>query len=993
MLDAPQPAELLTCPSAAAELLSAEQPAAELSLPSAQTVLELAAEPPVLLLPAEPVTLALPPAPTFALPEGKKPESIRTHFRTHRRLYVIAFLGYLAVHLFLFRGVLSSLPDLLTGRTILSTSELVPFFDTQSQLIDQVFGGFSELTHGVEFRVRYSFLTTWMRHYQVLPFAIVLAPLLGAFLLFVVISLFLCRLSPATAPPVLIRGAALGVLLLHLIILQAKITHFYTLLLGFHLFAIAIVLLLHGLFLSRRPVRWLAAASILTLLNPAVHFLLLYGIVTGLFCIGSVILLRFLRPATKMDHDAMAPVSLSLFPRLCIAAVFLIFLTLIPYALFVKFFVLRGITNLADTVPDTYLSIKAASLPLLHQLSLDMSSATDNFVRGGYIGVTPHLGKIFYMLLALLPVLAIKGMMTVERRIRVLLFLLFSLLLFSPWSSLGYPASGNVPTFHVVLAALYNVLYASPGRFADLFGNALAAVINVLRSPDRFQFIGFAVLTILLPLGIAMTELRICIVADRWPTLFRRSFTQSIFTLLFIVLFFIPVLSPWESRASLLSGDFGGLLAPYPVAPLRMIKQKLLENGPGRTVVLPPSETPRFVEDSNGIDHKFIDKFFLYFLDQPSYYYGLTGDMGNKKEFFLMMAAMQRGEHWWVNAFRNLQIRYLIVNKELMPGRSGDPAYFGPIERTIEHQPKNMPTFFKLLTENDRYTLYEFIDPQDSNAKQSILNLSWSSYICLQETDLSLTKTRHFLAPGEPIDPTVQTELIAEDIDKSLLDLYARTHPQNFVRPDQTSFAFNPDHIPSTSFFGTIFPMLNLFTPSRYNTTNIVMPGPYDTLTSTFVALPKPTTIRFPVTIAEEDTVDVYLRAAATRHALTWQLGTSAPQSRTIAQAETSTSYATPESVVFGPQKTVSIANTSIAELSPLIPKSIAAISDHFDYIHLGTAKATRGDHWLTIEKLDGNPLAIEGVLILGTRNRATVRTPPDNVRITNFQTTIPHPQ
>ncbi len=60
-------------------------------------------------------------------------------------------------------------PSVLRGDAVIVGDELVPFFNVNSQLLEQAAGEFNQLTQGFEFRVRYSFLTTWLRHYHVLP--------------------------------------------------------------------------------------------------------------------------------------------------------------------------------------------------------------------------------------------------------------------------------------------------------------------------------------------------------------------------------------------------------------------------------------------------------------------------------------------------------------------------------------------------------------------------------------------------------------------------------------------------------------------------------------------------------------------------------------------------------------------------------------------------------------------------------------------------------
>ncbi|MHA4875092.1 hypothetical protein, partial [Enterococcus faecium] len=76
--------------------------------------------------------------------------------------------------LVIFRDVLFAIPSVLRGDAVIAGDELVPFFNWHSQLLDQAAGQFNELVNGYEFRVRYAFLTTWLRYYAVLPFAILI---------------------------------------------------------------------------------------------------------------------------------------------------------------------------------------------------------------------------------------------------------------------------------------------------------------------------------------------------------------------------------------------------------------------------------------------------------------------------------------------------------------------------------------------------------------------------------------------------------------------------------------------------------------------------------------------------------------------------------------------------------------------------------------------------------------------------------------------------
>lgn len=937
---------------------------------------------------------ALAPAPRMAAPEPRRsrPPVAEPSLWAHRRILLFVFLAFLAVHLFLFRGILRALPDLLAGRSVINTSELVPFFDPNAQFFEQAGGSFSELTHGYEFRVRYSVLTTWMRYYLVLPFAIILAPLLGAYVAFLLVSSFLIGFLPTLSPRRIIHATALSTLLIHLILLPAKITHFYTLILGFDIFIVSFVLLLRFLLTEQHhPLQVIVAASLTALVNPAVHFLVLYPLTVVFLCSGiGILLLMTDRREERIIGITGEPKgektgARRLWKRIFLALVCTLFLTLLPYGAFVKFYVLQGVGNLSDIVPDTVQSIKASSLSLLHQLTFDLGSATNNFLTGDYIPATPRTGKLFYFLLVLLPFLfPVTRHHLSRRRMRSFLLLLFFLLLIAMWCSVGYSKVLLFPTFHGILAAIFNRLYLLHSPLADLGMRMISEVIHVLRSPDRFQFIYFAIISLLLPLGIIIAGQRCALLRSLRHPLFRLS---SITVCSF--LFFLPLLSHWEYRAALLSGDFGGFLRPYPVQNLREIKDTLVSLPQGRTVVLPPSETSLVVQDSEGMDYRFIDKFYIYFLNQPSFYYGLSGETTNKSTFFQLFQSFYENTQGWVNTFRNLGIRYLVINKELGLQPANNPWYLRQIMNAISYQPLRLPEYFRLLKENDSFALLEFTDPQISPAPNVLLDPDWSAFRCLQQ-DTSFTKTRHTLSLVDASASLLPPTIIADRSEKVLLDLYAKSHPLEFVRPDNRSFAFNPDHIPSSQYFGTVFPMFNLITGNAYNPMNMVLPGPFDTLTSTFVGLPRPTTIRFPLAVEENGTYEILLRAAPTMHQFSTQVDEGEILSTTVNADPTLTTYVASESVPFGQKKSADVSHETPETLAASIPKKILPVSHSFGYVRLGTMALLKGQHWLILTKSDSNPLVIEGILLFPVGKSSEQNLTPTQSRFISPSSLIP---
>ena len=167
--------------------------------------------------------------------------------RPEKKIALLVGAIFLACSLFIFRGVAQSIPQVLAGTAVINGDELVPFFNPNSQLIDQAAGKFNQLTNGYEFRVRYSFLTTWMRYYKVLPFAIILVVPGVAWAAYLAVSWLLTAALPMFSPKTIYSVSAAPVAVMFLILAYAKITHFYTLILGFSMFLIASMLVTYGL--------------------------------------------------------------------------------------------------------------------------------------------------------------------------------------------------------------------------------------------------------------------------------------------------------------------------------------------------------------------------------------------------------------------------------------------------------------------------------------------------------------------------------------------------------------------------------------------------------------------------------------------------------------------------------------------------------------------------------------------------------------------------
>ena len=913
-----------------------------------------------------------------------------TYAPLKRRTIAIVVLVYILIYCFMFREFFGLFSAMMRGDMVVSADELVPFFNPHSQFWDQVKGGFNDLTHGLEFRVRYSIMTTWMRYYKVLPYALIIAPILTSLLMTFALYKFLRGLVKTTiSSERLLRGCALTSLLFHFILLFTKVTHFYTLVVGYVMFLCSVLLLLWGVFFERKkPFHYMLGASLLAFINPAIHYILLYAIVTSIVFVITFLLHRWFEVQLygskkmqkvpwyyiwkKVGRGKQQEILYPMLARGVIAFGFLACCTIIPYALLVKFFFLRGIENIGDTVPANYHFIQSASVPLLHQLSLDLAGIMDNFLQGNYLLPQARYSNMAYFCTALLLLTKpVREALLPKQYHRAFVTTIFILLGLSMWFCLGYSLPPFVPTFHRSLGWIVTALYDVHNVVADIIIMIIANVIQVLRFPHRFQFISFAAVCISLPIGIVYLESRADSAIKKAKKFRGKKLVQKNIALLVIFTFFVPLFSNWEYREVLSSGNFSEFLSPYDLSRIREIKQMLNVLPPGKTVMIPPTETSKRITDARGNTHKFIDKFPIYYLDKPSYYYGLTGDMNNKQEFFLMYRALHYEQDWWFNILRDKDVRYIIVNKEIGPNFTGGMEYLRGIERATQRQADRADFYLKKRYENAGFILYELVDEREEQTQKILLDVDWNSFICYQNNFMRAGK--HFDLMHKMTEIDLESEpvtLITSDPRKSALDAFFKKNPIHFYRPLAYNFYFEEKIIPSTFYFGIIFSMFNLFGGGKYNYMNMLMPGTYDTLTGTFIGLPGKTKLRFKVKIPDDGTYYLVMRSVTTRNRLDFQLG-NGEHVEFIADEDSRThaSLYDEETLFTSNRQVVDTRQFSIEELEERIPEEIMPVSHQFNYVPIMTVNNQKGSHWLYMNKLDANPMAIEGIAVLSEQD------------------------
>ncbi|WKK72486.1 hypothetical protein Q0F99_05930 [Rathayibacter oskolensis] len=671
--------------------------------------------------------------------------------------------------------------------------------------------------------------------------------------------------------------------------------------------------------------------------------------------------------------------------------------TLIPYALFVKYVALAGVTNLSDTVPGDFYFIQDASVSWLHELSWDLAGITDKILFGDYLAKVPRYPDALYTVLLFVP-LAVPG---VRRRLfptrahRQLLGVITVAIAFALWATIGYGEPLWFPTFHRTLAALAITANESHSSIGNLVVTGAATVVQILRFPHRFQLILFMLAPLVMSLTLALL---IDVVGARWgrPAAARtggprrrpvrrapatgarvaRSRARSVVlakllaTACIGAVFFTPFWSNDPYRTVFGSGSMAGFLAPFPLNDLKALKHELNSLPEGRTVVLPPTETAKLVADENGVDHKFIDKFFIYYLDKPSYYYGLTGDVKNKFAFFLILRGLYYQQDWWINEARNIGIQYIVVNRRIHSNNGVGAEYLPDVESYVEPALARLTDSVALRFENSSYALYEITDQPKADRETLLVDSSWKSYLDLvfSRRDLSRCYRFEYTPYFDPasVEPGETVHLLTDDEQTSALDLYLLEHPEAVSGPDTRMFAFNPDVVASNYYLSPMFRSFLLFSTTKWNRTEMITPGVFGTLRGSFIGVPRATEFSVSVTVAEPGRYRVLMRTADTVNALRIT-------SPSLGYDRTVELRSPPENVQLFPAETVydtdrvavDASSLSVADLERAIPDELVAVNSGYSFQDLGVVDADAGTHTFSIDKSDSNPMLFEGMMLV----------------------------
>ena len=939
----------------------------------------------------------------------------------HQRIALVVCVLYFVASFVVFRDVIFAIPDIMSGKRVLVGDELVPFFNPSSQLLEQAQGKFNEITNGYEFRVRYAFLTTWLRHYMVLPFAVLLVLPAIVSAAYVTTAWFMRRSFPSLPANSVYLAAAAPTALIYMIMIYAKATHFYTLVMGICLMTISTFLMLDALLF--REARWgrrMIVACLVTLFNPAVHYLLLFTLFLSLavftLVIGEAVkfvrsggprrlwrsfrvpvrtrraqLRDLLRPAgwTGRAGAVLVRMNDTTTMKCGWALAALVTISVVPYALFVKYVALRGMADISETVPGDYYFIRDASVSLLHILSWDLAGIMDKINFGDYLAKVPRFSNVVYTALILVPIAVprVRRTLLAGRPQRQLFGVIYVNVAFAVWATVGYAQPTWFPTFHRSVAALTRSVAEVNSTAGDATLTIASTLVQVLRFPHRFQLILFMLAPLLLALPIAwalgVLGRKVEARAKRMSTSLEHQrgrhrkrgrpargalVVPVALTIALSLVLFTPLLSNENYRSAYATGDFDDFFSAYPVEDLNDLKDELVKLPKGKTVVLPPTETAKLVVGPDEVPHKFIDKFYMYYLDQPSFYYGLTGDKKNKFEFFLLLRALYYQQDWWVNIARDIGLEYIVLNKQIENNRGVGAEYLPDIETYLREGIEAVPDHVKQLYENDSFILYRLDDPAPADRPVLLFDTSWNDYLNTVFARLDLTRCYDFryisdfagTAAGEPID------LITADVQEATLDIWSVDNPGSFFAPTPKGNAFNSDVAASPYYLSPMFRLFLMFSYTKFNRTEMITPGIFGTLSGSFTGLPRATQVKIPVSIPEAGQYRILMRAAATANEV--EVNSKSLGLDSILELRSppdALKFFAKEAVYDRHRKPTSVSALSVPQLQELIPDELTPVNFRYAYQDLGVVTAEAGSHTVAIDKLDANPILLEGLLMI----------------------------
>jgi hypothetical protein len=770
--------------------------------------------------------------------------SLRSKVKFNYKTIFAVFAFFMIISL---RSAVFSIPQQISGKEFLAFDELIPIFDIKTQYFDQITNGYSPLTDSDEIRVRYSFATTWTRYYPLLTLSLVFMNA-GAFTIFVYgskkfLDMFFedeefsynWKLFIATAV-----NSGLFILLLY-----NKITHFYTLIFGLALFILSFIKTLELFKEGEINKRKIILIILLTVLNPAVHYHVFY------LLFASIIFLAFGAKAifNKSERKPFLKGGVSL------AIIFILNLALYAVFLFGSSNTYSA-KNLNSQAPVNYSTLKNASIELKHIFAMDLSSPVDNYLYQDY---TPNNGNslnIIFFIIAFIPV----GYFFIKKKSRqnkVDYLIVFSVLLISLYLTLGM-------TFALTPYSLIADNINSP-FFHTGIGNIILKLaqtfVQVIRFPHRFQLVYYTAITL-------TTSVAVCVILILISSHIKFSRRKSLHILSIstvILISAIPLFSSKILNTTIVTGNWEGIFSPIKISGQSELDKIV---GKDEKIFFAPSlELNNFIVDDKNYVHRFIDKFWLYYFDKNSSYYGLGGDIDNKLSAFLFYRAALYEDPWWVKILRDQGYNYIGYIKNTQ-------STVFDLDRSVDKVIQSNSSI-KQVYENDYLALYK-IEPVKSE-KETVVITEWNSFIKLMNENSKLNNNKFTYGFNLTSNDLSGKQILTDDEGSAKLYYESLEHPDEMITIPEANMTFNRDVFPSSYFQQTVLSPLNILsTKDSYNRIGMSFPSILFKGSTGYIGMQKSFSTKF--SFSTQNSCNLYLSSANNNNNVEFKLYKSGTQ-------------------------------------------------------------------------------------------------------------------
>ncbi|MGH9856425.1 MAG: hypothetical protein ACRD4B_01145, partial [Acidobacteriota bacterium] len=611
------------------------------------------------------------------------------------------------------------------------------------------------------------------------------------------------------------------------------------------MFALAASLVSEQIFFKKNiKKRDVLAVAGLVLLNPAIHYHVIFYVVFFMITFSHVLFTWLLNRShlggyLKKDFSYFAIVTV---------------LSLVPYVLMISIVTGSAAQNVSTQIPVNFWSIYYASLDLPFIFSMDTAGHLDLIRHGNYLAPFPRTASLI-ILLFIVSLFTLNGWSEAHLGKRAFTLTILAVLLLSAWMTLGF-APNNFLSFHELLGQIMDSLNAGQGSVVSrLFSQLIAIFINILRFPHRFQLIYFYAAGVLLTISLVWM---------RDAAAHKFGFKRLI-SILLIFLALNPIIANNDYRTAIVSGNAANFVAPYQIPnDLDTIKQILLKRQGNKLFIMPTLESGREIA-VDGKRYSFLDKFLTYYLNQPTYYYGVGANTENKLLAFLVYRAISYNEDWWDDFLaKNIGASHILVPRHVVPRELGI-TYMPDIDPKISDS-LSRGTLYRPVYEGEYYSLYELTRPPEQN-RHMLVDMEWTNLREYLSSDQFSQENATLYFPLQ-LNSFVQqqsTLLATDSLERSYYDLYGTRHQDRIFSPNTASLPFANQFVASSNFTNIALSLTTLYSKqNRYNYLHENVPSLLNLHRPQFIGLTKgQEQIRITVNVPEDGQYRLLLHGAS----------------------------------------------------------------------------------------------------------------------------------